>query len=449
MVVGTGNNFVSNALGGTGARAKWLPCRPRAVRSGGGAFGRTISERQRRRSCFPQRAQHHEQQQQTTTPGPGESEVVSSSSWKPDNDSKSPYSKANFNLKAQPDGLISLKRSLELDGHDLAIINFAPGQGYTFTQSHECQEEVYICVKGRGQIQLNHETLNMEPGDIVRVSPHTRRSLYAHPQPRIGYSMKSNPEHFILYVLGAIPAANMLRSRNSQFLIDDAIPHFDDIPPWYRDNPTIIDRNNILKERYERMSTYRPTTVSSNGNRSESESESGVVSELHQSRLLSKLDKREGGGGDGSGMMQVVVCGVLISPDRKKVLLSQRQVDRHLAGCWEMPGGRAKENELPEEALSRQLKERIGIEAHPESFESFSFGTCKQNEENLLILVYTCSDWCGEPQGLEGQQLSWVGFSQLKNAEVSSVLGQSIPKLKAHLRSLKAREKQHSRTNST
>lgn len=422
-----------------------LRSRPRALctarRGTATAFPQRASERLRR--TWLNKAQHRDEQQEqpASHENENESEVVSSSSWKPNNDSKSSYSKSTFHLKSQPEGLISLKRSLELEGHDLAIMHFAPGQGYTFTQSHELQEEVYICAKGRGQIQLNHETLNMEPGDIVRVSPGTRRSLYAHPQPRIGYSMKSDPEHFILYVLGAVPPAHMLSNSNSQWSLDDAIPHFDDIPPWYRDNPSVRDRNNILKERYESMNVDRPTYTP------------GVVPDLHQSRMLNQLEKKReldsAGGGDGSGMMQVVVCSILVDPDRKKVLLSQRQQDRHLAGCWEMPGGRVKENELPEEALSRQLKERLGIEAHPESFSSLSFGTCKQNGENLLILVYTCSDWCGEPKGLEGQHLSWLSSSQLKNAELSSVLGQSIPKLKAHLRSLKVRDKQHTRTNST
>ena len=66
----------------------------------------------------------------------------------------------------------------------------------------------------------------MEAGDIVRVSPETRRSVYANPCSKIGYSLNSNPENFVLYVVSAIPPKSVLAGMAGSHLIDDGVPHF-------------------------------------------------------------------------------------------------------------------------------------------------------------------------------------------------------------------------------
>ena len=54
----------------------------------------------------------------------------------------------------------------------------------------------------------------------------------------------------------------------------------------------------------------------------------------------------------------LVAAGVLLESGR--VLLSQRKAGTHLAGAWELPGGKVYEGEDPREAVMRELWEETG-----------------------------------------------------------------------------------------
>lgn len=56
-----------------------------------------------------------------------------------------------------------------------------------------------------------------------------------------------------------------------------------------------------------------------------------------------------------------VVCAVLERGDR--VLAARRPEGKALAGLWEFPGGKIEPGETPPEALVRELREELGIEA--------------------------------------------------------------------------------------
>lgn len=88
------------------------------------------------------------------------------------------------------------------------------------------------------------------------------------------------------------------------------------------------------------------------------------------------------------------------------VLVGQRPPGHSLAGQWEFPGGKIEKDESPEQALARELKEELGIEAEigPLRFAaSHTYG-----EVAILILFYDVYYWKGEPKLQQHTELKWT-----------------------------------------
>lgn len=103
----------------------------------------------------------------------------------------------------------------------------------------------------------------------------------------------------------------------------------------------------------------------------------------------------------------LVVAVALVDRDGR-VLLAERPEGKNLAGMWEFPGGKVAPGETPEAALIRELKEELGIDAEASCLAPFTFASHTYEEFHLLMPLYLCRVWQGNPQGLEGQRLTWV-----------------------------------------
>lgn len=99
-----------------------------------------------------------------------------------------------------------------------------------------------------------------------------------------------------------------------------------------------------------------------------------------------------------------VVAAALVDGEGR-VLLAQRPEGKALAGTWEFPGGKLEPGESPEAALARELDEELGIVAGP--LEPFTFVSHVYPDFHLVMLLFWCRHWQGEPHGRDGQALRW------------------------------------------
>lgn len=108
----------------------------------------------------------------------------------------------------------------------------------------------------------------------------------------------------------------------------------------------------------------------------------------------------------------LVVAAALVDAEGR-ILLARRPSGKSMAGLWEFPGGKVHEGEVPEAALVRELREELGIEVAVGDLEAFAFASHSYDDFHLLMPLYLCRAWQGEPKALEGQELAWVARGRL------------------------------------
>ena len=110
-------------------------------------------------------------------------------------------------------------------------------------------------------------------------------------------------------------------------------------------------------------------------------------------------------------IVTVVAVALLDGDDR--VLVAQRPAGKSMAGLWEFPGGKIADGESPEAALIRELDEELGIDTEQSCLAPFCFASHRYETFHLLMPLYVCRVWQGQPQGREGQVLKWVAVANL------------------------------------
>ena len=103
----------------------------------------------------------------------------------------------------------------------------------------------------------------------------------------------------------------------------------------------------------------------------------------------------------------MVVAAALVDGEGR-VLLQQRAPGRPMAGLWEFPGGKIEPGERPEPALIRELREELGIETDEASLAPAAFASAPLGERHMILLLYICRSWRGEPRPLDATALQWV-----------------------------------------
>lgn len=116
---------------------------------------------------------------------------------------------------------------------------------------------------------------------------------------------------------------------------------------------------------------------------------------------------------------------------QNKVLVGQRPHGTSLAGTWEFPGGKMELGESPEEALARELKEELGIEAEIGPLKYAASHT--YGKTGILFLFFEVKYWKGQIKTQQHLDLKWVTTKELAQLELPEANAKFIDKIVAVL----------------
>ncbi|MES9537130.1 (deoxy)nucleoside triphosphate pyrophosphohydrolase [Spirillospora sp. NPDC049024] len=110
--------------------------------------------------------------------------------------------------------------------------------------------------------------------------------------------------------------------------------------------------------------------------------------------------------------MDLVVVGAAILSEGR-LLAAQRAEPPHMAGGWELPGGKVDPGESDEDALVRECHEELAVKVRL----GRRVGGDWRLSERSLLRVWTAEIVEGEPQALEHLELRWLTPSELYDVD--------------------------------
>jgi len=107
-----------------------------------------------------------------------------------------------------------------------------------------------------------------------------------------------------------------------------------------------------------------------------------------------------------------VVAAIIVKNNR--VFIARRAKHKASAGVWEFPGGKLRRNELPQDALKREIYEELGVEIFP--IRRFNRSVTAINDVQIDLDVFLCD--LVSPNivnSTDHDELEWVRISELSD----------------------------------
>lgn len=105
----------------------------------------------------------------------------------------------------------------------------------------------------------------------------------------------------------------------------------------------------------------------------------------------------------------MAVVAALIRDGSGRLLLQQALPGKPHQGMWEFPGGKVEDEEDPRLALRREVAEELGLELDEVAMRPSGFADERRAEgsRSIVLILYDCPVWRGEPLACEGQAWAW------------------------------------------
>jgi 8-oxo-dGTP diphosphatase len=126
-------------------------------------------------------------------------------------------------------------------------------------------------------------------------------------------------------------------------------------------------------------------------------------------------------------IISVAICALINSSNEILLAKSPKY------NLWEFPGGKLEENETPEQAVSRELSEELGIKVAFSDLKPITFTSFSYSNFYAILFLFFCSKWQGEPKPIEGQELKWVNISEIDHYPMHKANEEIIATLKIFL----------------
>ena len=119
-----------------------------------------------------------------------------------------------------------------------------------------------------------------------------------------------------------------------------------------------------------------------------------------------------------TGGVRTILVAAAVILERDRVLLTQRKAGSHLEGMWEFPGGKVEDGEDPRDALARELREELGIEATVGEIVDVTFHRYVEADKAVVLLFFeaTRAPSSPEPRALDVAAFTWGDRAMLDPA---------------------------------
>ena len=111
--------------------------------------------------------------------------------------------------------------------------------------------------------------------------------------------------------------------------------------------------------------------------------------------------------------MITVTAGII--EKNKLVFAARNKPGKHLAGLWELPGGKLEPDETPEECLARELFEEFGIVVRIGDY--FAESRYDYGDKSIKLLAYFVTHLHGEFVLRDHDQMIWLPAEELTSLE--------------------------------